>query len=162
LSPRRAKPFVKLNCARIPTGLLESELFGHEKAHSPERSAQTHLAVFEVAGRGTIFLDEIGEIPLELQTNCSASCKKGSSSAWEARARFRTDARLVAGTKPRFTSDGERAEVPIRSLFFRLNVFPVHVPPLRDRQGDIRFSSGFHAAVFRRMERLWIRFRLRQ
>src|SRR5712692_2559385 len=103
LSPRRSKPFVKLNCAAIPTGLLESELFGHEKGAFTGAIAQ-RIGRFEVADGGTIFLDEIGEVPLELQTKL-----------------------LRVLQEQKFRSD----------LYFRLNVFPVHVPPLRERQGDI-------------------------
>ena len=135
LSPRRSKPFVKLNCAAIPTGLLESELFGHEKGAFTGAIAQ-RIGRFEVANGGTIFLDEIGEVPLELQTKLLRVLQEREFERLGSSRTLRTDARLIAATnrdlevmvnEQKFRSD----------LFFRLNVFPVHVPPLRDRQGDI-------------------------
>jgi len=135
LSPRRAKPFVKLNCAAIPTGLLESELFGHEKGAFTGAIAQ-RIGRFEVADGGTIFLDEIGEIPLELQTKLLRVLQEREFERLGSSRTFRTDARMIAATN----RDLETmvSEQKFRSdLFFRLNVFPVNVPPLRERQGDI-------------------------
>jgi formate hydrogenlyase transcriptional activator len=135
LSPRRSKPFVKLNCAAIPTGLLESELFGHEKGAFTGAVAQ-RIGRFEVANGGTIFLDEIGEVPLELQTKLLRVLQEREFERLGSSRTLRTDARLIAATN----RDLEMmvSEQKFRSdLFFRLNVFPVHVPPLRERQGDI-------------------------
>src|ERR1700730_2127552 len=135
LSPRRAKPFVKLNCAAIPTGLLESELFGHEKGAFTGAIAQ-RIGRFEVANGGTIFLDEIGEIPLELQTKLLRVLQERDFERLGSSRTLRTDARLIAATNRDL--EVMVSEQKFRSdLFFRLNVFPVHVPPLRERQGDI-------------------------
>ena len=135
LSPRGSKPFVKLNCAAIPTGLLESELFGHEKGAFTGAIAQ-RIGRFEVANGGTIFLDEIGEVPLDLQTKLLRVLQEREFERLGSSRTLRTDARLIAATNRDL--EAMAGEQKFRSdLFFRLNVFPVHMPPLRERDGDI-------------------------
>jgi formate hydrogenlyase transcriptional activator len=153
LSPRRSKPFVKLNCAAIPSGLLESELFGHEKGAFTGAIAQ-RIGRFEVADSGTIFLDEIGEIPLELQTKLLRVLQEREFERLGSSKTLRTDARLIAATNRNL--EAMVAEQKFRSdLFFRINVFPVEVPPLRERKEDIPLLVRHFAQQFsRRMNKM--------
>jgi formate hydrogenlyase transcriptional activator len=135
LSPRRQQAFVKLNCAAIPTGLLEAEFFGHEKGAFTGAIAQ-RIGRFELAERGTVFLDEIGEIPLEVQPKLLRVLQDREFERLGSPRTRRTDARLIAATNRNLAAsvDGQQFRA---DLFYRVNVFPVHVPPLRERPDDI-------------------------
>src|SRR5262245_40565371 len=135
LSRRRAQAFVKVNCAAIPTGLLESELFGHERGAFTGAVVQ-RTGRFEIADRGTIFLDEIGEAPLELQPKLLRVLQEREFERLGSSRTMRTDARLVAATNVELAEMVD--EKKFRSdLYYRLNVFPIHLPPLRERPEDI-------------------------
>ena len=135
LSPRRKNAFVKLNCAAIPTGLLESELFGHERGAFTGAIGQ-RIGRFEVANHGTAFLDEIGEVPLELQPKLLRVLQEREFERLGNSRTLRTNARLIAATNCDLAAMVE--EQRFRSdLFYRLNVFPVRVPSLRERREDI-------------------------
>ena len=135
LSPRSAKAFVKLNCAAIPTGLLESELFGHEKGAFTGAIAQ-RIGRFELANAGTVFLDEVGEIPLDLQTKLLRVLQEREFERLGSSRTLRTDARLIAATNRDLTAMVDEQKFRA-DLFYRLNVFPIHVPPLHERPEDI-------------------------
>ena len=145
-STRRDRPLVKLNCAAIPLGLLESELFGHERGAFTGAVARK-IGRFEAADRGTLFLDEIGDIPLELQAKLLRVLQEGEFERLGSTQTLRANVRLVAATnrdlaalvgKQLFRSD----------LYYRLNVFPIPVPPLRNRQEDIPLLVSHFVAAF--------------
>jgi DNA-binding NtrC family response regulator len=146
LSPRADAPFVAINCAAIPETLLETELFGHEKGAFTGAVARKP-GKFEMAHRGTLFLDEIGDLPLSLQAKILRALEEKRFERVGGTASVQVDVRLVAAT-----NRGLRAAVASRrfreDLFFRLSVFPITVPPLRDRPGDIPLLARFFVDRF--------------
>jgi transcriptional regulator with GAF, ATPase, and Fis domain len=135
LSPRKNQPFVTLNCAAIPTGLLESELFGYEKGAFTGALGQK-LGRFEMAQRGSLFLDEVGDIPLELQPKLLRALQEKSFERLGGTRTIPIDVRLIAATNRNLSQ--MMADKAFRAdLYYRLNVFPITVPPLRDRPEDI-------------------------
>ena len=151
-SPRHSNAFVKLNCAAIPTGLLESELFGHEKGAFTGAIMQ-RIGRFELANRGTAFLDEIGEISLELQPKLLRVLQEREFERLGSSRTIKTDARLIAATNRNLAACVQ--EQTFRAdLFYRLNIFPIHVPPLREHPEDIPLLVRHFVQHFaRRMSR---------
>src|SRR5437870_7135777 len=148
LSNRRERTFVKVNCAAIPTGLLESELFGHERGAFTGAIAQK-IGRFELGHGGTLFLDEVGDIPLELQPKLLRVLQEQEFERLGSTRTIRVDVRLVAATNRDFAQ--LVADKQFRSdLYYRLNVFPVVVPPLRDRPEDISLLVRYFAQQYAR------------
>ena len=146
LSQRQQRTFVKVNCAAIPTGLLESEMFGHEKGAFTGAIAR-RVGRFELAHQGTIFLDEVSDVPLELQPKLLRVLQEQEFERLGSSQTTKVDARVVAATN----SDLARmvAEKRFRDdLYYRLNVFPITVPPLRERREDIPLLVHFFASRF--------------
>jgi formate hydrogenlyase transcriptional activator len=148
LSPRCGRPFVKLNCAAIPFDLLESELFGHEKGAFTGAVSQK-VGRFEMADTGTLFLDEIGDLPLAIQPKLLRVLQEHEFERLGSGRTHHINVRLVAATHR--DVDDMVAQSEFRSdLYYRLNVFPVLVPPLRDRREDIRQLVLHFVEVFAR------------
>ncbi len=148
LSPRREEPFLKINCAAIPEGLLESELFGHEKG-AFTGADRTRPGLFEEARRGTIFLDEIGELPLPLQAKLLRVLQDGTFRRVGGRKELRTEARVIAATN-RDLSAMVREGTFREDLFWRLAVITIHLPPLRERREDILPLARFFLRKYAR------------
>jgi formate hydrogenlyase transcriptional activator len=156
-SNRRSRPFIKLNCAAIPLGLLESELFGHEKGAFTGAVMQK-LGRFEAANGGTLFLDEIGDIPLELQAKLLRVLQEQEFERLGSTHTRRVDVRVVAATNQNL--EARIAEKQFRmDLYYRLNVFPISLPPLRVRPDDItalvaHFVHKFSARMSKRISKI--------
>jgi PAS domain S-box-containing protein len=143
MSRRKDRVLIKVNCAALPAGLIESELFGHEKGAFTGALARK-IGRFELANGGTIFLDEIGDLPLDLQTKLLRILQEGEFERVGGTQTLKADIRVIAATN----RDLEKAiaEAKFRSdLFYRLHVFPIHIPPLRERKEDIPLLVGYFA-----------------
>ena len=157
LSPRRNLPFISLNCAAIPTGLLESELFGYERGAFTGALGQK-IGRFEMAHRGTLFLDEVGDIPLDLQPKLLRALQEQSFERLGGTRTIPIDVRLVAATNRNLTQ--MMGDKLFRSdLYYRLKVFPITTPPLRDHPDDIpllarHFTKKYAAKMDRTIERI--------
>jgi transcriptional regulator with GAF, ATPase, and Fis domain len=151
LSSRCGRPFIKLNCAAIPLDLLESELFGHEKGAFTGAIAQK-IGRFEMADKGTLFLDEVGDLPLPLQPKLLRVLQEQEFERLGSGRTHRVDVRLVAATHRDLAEMVEKNE--FRSdFYYRLNVFPIQLPPLRDRCEDIEPLTTHFVDVFSRRMR---------
>jgi formate hydrogenlyase transcriptional activator len=153
-STRSARPFIKLNCAAIPFDLLESELFGYEKGAFTGAFAQK-IGRFQMADTGTLFLDEIGDIPLTLQPKLLRVLQEKEFERLGSGKTHRINVRLVAATHRNLEEMVARQQ--FRSdLYYRLNVFPIELPPLRDRREDIALLVSHFVEVFSRRMGKWI------
>jgi len=142
LSPRKNRALVKVNCAALPSNLIESELFGHEKG-SFTGSHSRHLGRFEVADGATLFLDEIGELPLELQPKLLRVVQDGEFERLGSSRTIKVDARIIAATNRNLEDEVRKGRFR-EDLWYRLNVFPITMPPLRDRMDDLPLLVDFY------------------
>jgi len=147
-SPRRDRPLVKVNCGAIPQGVVESELFGHEKG-AFTGALQRRIGRFEVADKGTLFMDEVGELPLDTQVKLLRVLQEHEFERVGSHQTQRVDVRLVAATN-RDLEQEVAAQRFRTDLFYRLNVFPIRVPPLRERPSDIPLLVQHFLAQFQR------------
>ena len=147
-SPREAKPFVRVNCAALAPGVLESELFGHEKG-SFTGAASRRPGRFELADGGTLFLDEVGDLPMEVQIKLLRTLQEREFERVGGSETIKVDVRLVSATNrdlEKMIEDGEFRE----DLYYRLNVFPINLPPLRDRPTDLPVLANHFVSKFAR------------
>ncbi|WP_024336616.1 sigma-54 interaction domain-containing protein [Desulfotignum balticum] len=141
-SPRRKRALVKINCAALPANLIENELFGHEKGAFTGSSAR-QLGRFEIANGATLFLDEIGELPLELQGKLLRVIQDGEFERLGSPHTIKVDARIIAATNRNLEQEVKKGNFR-EDLWYRLNVFPITMPPLRDRIEDIPLLVAFY------------------
>ena len=141
LSPRKDRALVKVNCATLPANLIESELFGHEKGAFTGAHAR-QLGRFEVADGATLFLDEIGELPLELQPKLLRVIQDGEFERLGSSGTIKVDVRVIAATNRNLEEEVRQGRFR-EDLWYRLNIFPITAPPLRERIEDIALLVDF-------------------
>jgi transcriptional regulator with GAF, ATPase, and Fis domain len=157
LSRRKGATLVKVNCGALPVTLVESELFGHERG-AFTGAVQQRKGRFELAHRGTILLDEVGELPLEVQVKLLRVLQEHEFERVGGSHTLRVDARVIAATNRDLSAEVQRRTFRA-DLFFRLNIFPIRIPPLRDRREDIpllaeHFIREFSTRMGRRIDRI--------
>ena len=135
-SPRNGKPFIKVNCGAIPANLVESELFGYEKGAFTGADRNGKMGLFELANTGTIFLDEVGELPLDMQVKLLRVLQEQEFERIGGRKPIKVDVRVLAATN-RDLEEMVRQKTFRQDLYYRLMIFPISIPPLRERSGDI-------------------------
>src|SRR5262249_35351427 len=156
-SKRKDRPLIKVNCAALPAGLIESELFGHEKG-SFTGASERRIGRFELASGGTILLDELGEVPLEVQVKLLRVLQEHEFERVGGTKTIKTDVRVIAATNRDLTSAIEQGKFR-QDLYYRLSVFPVELPPLRERREDIPllvhyFVGRYAAKIGRKITRV--------
>jgi formate hydrogenlyase transcriptional activator len=145
-SKRKSRPLVKVNCGAIPAGLVESELFGHEKG-AFTGATQRRIGRFELADRGTIFLDEVTELPIDTQVKLLRVLQEGDFERVGSSQTIKVDVRVIAATN-RDVQEAVKSGIFRADLFYRLNVLPLEVPPLRERPEDIPLLVNFFLSKF--------------
>jgi len=151
-SQRSKKPLVKVNCAALPANLIETELFGHERGAFTGASEQ-RIGKFEQAHTGTIFLDEIGEMPIDLQVKLLRVLQEKEIERIGGKGSFKVDVRIIAATNRSLEKEVSEGRFRI-DLYYRLNVFPISLPPLRERAGDIPLLAAHFVQHFCKMNNL--------
>ncbi|MEO8111863.1 MAG: sigma 54-interacting transcriptional regulator, partial [Ginsengibacter sp.] len=146
LSPRKNKPFIKINCSALPPALIESELFGHEKG-AFTNAMEKHIGKFELADTGTIFLDEIGDMPVELQVKLLRVLQEREIERIGGKHPIKVDVRVIAATNCNLQHEMAQGKFRL-DLYYRLNVFPITMPPLRERKEDIKELCVFFSQRF--------------
>ena len=153
-SARRDRPLVKVNCSALPSELIESELFGHEKGAFTGAIAR-QIGRFELADGGTIFLDEIGDLPLRLQPRLLRVLQEGEFERLGSGKTIKVDVRVIAATNRNLAEAMQRGRFR-HDLYYRLNVYPITLPPLRERREDIALlAQAFLQEASRRLGRLF-------
>ena len=146
MSPRKAKAFIKINCAALPPTLIESELFGHEKG-AFTNAIDKRIGKFELANNGTIFLDEVGELPLDMQVKLLRVLQEKEIERVGGKEPIKLNVRVIAATNRNLQEEMANGKFRI-DLYYRLNVFPITIAPLRERREDIKDLSEFFAAGY--------------